>query len=309
VAENFNNPNNWIESTFVNFYKYFADVTGRRVKALIDDPDIQCQAYVDGTELYILLHNVSEVVHPLDFDVPTNGVQSITLRRFGRAADFKPYFTEGLIASLNGLQIEAREALAMVISYATAPVEQQLVNEIPHYGDLMQQQFSGGKIFKVVVPEYQKAQYATLRVGVGRDSGTDNDLVVQFNGTPLEVPMEDAVDRLDDGAEYGSTKLVQVPVHLLQATNNIGLIFSGAGGVGSVVIRAAIDESTPVLEESVSAQGPFTEVAGAIVDTQQQTITVPMNGGTVRLYRVRSSYAVEITSSQIVGSNLVLIYQ
>jgi hypothetical protein len=48
---------------------------------------------------------------------------------------------------------------------------------------------------------------------------------------------------------------------------------------------------------------------GAIVDTQQQTISVPMNGGTVRLYRVRSSYAVEITSSQIVGSNLVLNYQ
>lgn len=246
VKENFNPSSNiWHESKYINFYKFFQNVNGRRVHVQLSDPDIQCQAYVDGDKLYILLNNLARKTEALNLTTTTDNIDQITLRRFGRNADFTPYFNESTIDSLDGLVIASRESLAIEIDYALPIAQQTLVDETPHYGNLIQQSYNGSKTFNISIPEYSAAQYATLRIGVGRGTGTDHQLDVTFNGTPLTVPLEDCADYLENDSEYASTKLIDIPVNLLSASNTVEVSFSenGYGGIGSVVIRAAIDNT------------------------------------------------------------------
>ncbi|MDZ8117432.1 malectin domain-containing carbohydrate-binding protein [Pontiella agarivorans] len=259
VKENFDkNSEVWHESTYVNFFKFFRNVEGRRVRVMLEDPDIQTQAYVSGTKLFILMNNLADRADALALNLPTTGIETITLRRFGRNTDFTPFFTETQVQTLEGLQIGAREALAIEINYSTGFAEKMRLNEVPYYGDLVRQEFAGSRTFNVAVPEYAQARSAMLRISVGRDSGLDNDLDVVFNGTPLDVPLEDCADRLDNGSEYGSLKLIPLPANLLQAENTIQVSFpgSGIGGIGSVVIRAALEEPDVQQVYAVNCAGP-----------------------------------------------------
>ncbi|QBG46568.1 hypothetical protein EGM51_03835 [Verrucomicrobia bacterium S94] len=268
VKENFDkNSTVWHESTYVNFFKFFRNVEGRRVRVMLEDPDIQTQAYVRGSKLFILMNNLADKAENLALNLPTGGLETITLRRFGRNDDFTPFFTETAVQSLDGLQIGAREALAIEMTYSTGFSENMLLDEVPYYGDLVRQEFSGSRTFSVAVPEYTRARSAMLRISVGRDSGWSNDLEVIFNGTPLEVPMEDCADRLDNGSEYGSLKLIPLPTDLLQAVNTVEVSFpdQGTGGIGSVVIRAALEETMENQVYAINCAGPeYTAADGTV---------------------------------------------
>ena len=254
VKQNFDkNSNVWVESTYVNFYKFFRNVSGRRVRTVMNDPDLQCQAYVNGSKLYILINNLARKAEELALDVPSQDIQSILVRRFGRNADFTPFFTETAVGTLAGLQIGEQEALAIEVNYLQSPSEKLVLDETPYYSSLYQQQFSGSQTFNVAVANPASARSALLRIGVGRGTGTDRDLQVVFNGTPLAVPLEDCADYLENSSEYGSTKLVPVPVSLLQANNSVQISWpnGGYGGIGAVVLRVAEEQSTtgPVYSE------------------------------------------------------------
>jgi len=242
VKENYDPASNtWFETDYVHFYNFFKNVQGRRVEIQNPDPDIQSQAFVDGDKLFVLLNNLAEKAQPLALNLPSVGVQSITLRRFGRSANFTPSFSQSTLASLDNLTIAGRESLALEIDYSSSLPEGALLNEVPRYGNLVTQQFSGSKTYQITTPDYQSARYATLRISVGRASGSDHHLKVNFNGIPLQVPLEDCSGYLDTG-EYGSTKLIKVPVDILQATNTITASFlaGGSGGIGSVVLRVSL---------------------------------------------------------------------
>ena len=245
VKENFD-PNStvWHESRYVDFYRYFQDVAGRRVRVLMYEPDIQCHSYADGDKLYILLNNLAEKAEQLALDVPTEGIENITLRRFSRNSDFTPLFVESTTNTLEGLELGSREALAVVVDYTDILKGRVWLDEVPHYADQCRQQFSGTKTFNVVVPNHAATRSAVLRIGVGRTSGLSHGLNVVFNGTALAVPDEDSAELLDNGNEYGSTKIIQLPVNLLQSNNTVQVSFEGGGmgGVGAVVIRTSTEE-------------------------------------------------------------------
>lgn len=241
VADNFTDKSHWVESKLIYFYEFFKGVNGHRVQSECANPDIQQQAFVDGHKLFLVMNNLSDKVENLKINFPSEGIQSIQIRRVGRNEDFTPYLTEESALSLDGLQLKGRESMLITISYQDDIQETQQTNEEPFYGTEVTKQFSGTSTFTVNIPDLNNAKYAYLRVGIGRPAGTDRKVEISLNGTALQVPDEDCATYLENESEFATTKIIRVDKSLLKTSNSISVTFPDGkmGGVGAVVLRVA----------------------------------------------------------------------
>jgi len=63
-----------------------------------------------------------------------------------------------------------------------------------------------------------------------------------------------------------------------------------------------------LLASSAAVNGPYTEPASYTVNTVTKTITVPVPVGGVQFYRIVADGAKTITSTSVVGPNVVITY-
>ncbi|MEK7686294.1 MAG: hypothetical protein AAB466_12820 [Verrucomicrobiota bacterium] len=73
--------------------------------------------------------------------------------------------------------------------------------------------------------------------------------------------------------------------------------------------RNAIAPAAIKVESSAALKGTFAEDTAAVVDTTARTITIPLKADAARFYRLNSDERTRITSSKIVGGNVVLEYE
>lgn len=244
VKENFDkNSNVWHESRLINFYDFFKDVRGHRVHAVCNDNDIQQLSLVDENRLILIFHNQSNSVGSLDLNIKIgdNEIQNITLRRLGRQVDFRPYFTEEAISTLDNISIDGQESLVVFVDYEK-PIEQSTeIDIIPYYSSEVTTQFIGSKEFTVKVPNPESIESATLRIGLGRGASESKEMNVELNGTNINMPVEDCAERLSDDSDYGSLRSIDIDPALLKINNSVKITFPDGkrGGIGAVVIRAA----------------------------------------------------------------------
>jgi len=244
VANNFNDRNNFVESKLSDFFKYFADVSGRRVRIKCEDPDLQHHAFVEGNTLSVLFNNLSSVDHIVDLNlVGDDNVSNISIKRLQRRADFRPQMLEETLTTANGISIGGREAVVVTVTFAADVEESVHYDEIPFYSEETAQEFSNRKTFNVKVNNLDKLAYAYLRIGIDRPVNSNRDMTVKLNGTTLEVPMEDAAERFEDDESYASMKRIYFDASLLRENNEVEISFTDgrSGGVGSVVIRAGLE--------------------------------------------------------------------
>lgn len=236
----FKDQSNWVPSRLIDFYRFFKGINGRYVKIMSPDPDIQAVAFVDGSKLFIILNNLSTKAIPLNFNLKET--PGMAVRRLGRNEDFTPYFNESRLNDLNVLHLKGLESAVLTLDFKVDIPEKQVVVEKACYAEKAGIPVSGSETFTVAVPQDQPLDYAVLRVGVSRPSGSGYGLNIVFNGQPLEVPVEDCASRLDqEDNEYASMKLVHLDPALVQGTNTVTVSFpdNAGGAIGAVVIRAA----------------------------------------------------------------------
>ncbi|MEM6391432.1 MAG: hypothetical protein AAF797_01515 [Planctomycetota bacterium] len=249
ASKGYQNPaEEWVETRMVDFYKYFKDVSGRRVAVWSDDPDVQTQAFVNGSTLYLVMNNLALVEQRVDLKLArAEGVTSALMRRLTRNDDFTPNYRVVRAKELDAITLAPNEAVVIVAEFAEPIAEASRVNETVHYGDQTAVELKDQDVgvFQVDVPNPKDAQYAVLRVAVGRGAGTDHQIAVRLNGQPIAMPLEDAAPRLEYKDTYGALKRVRVPVELLRETNRIEVAFPDGkgGGIGSVVLRVARDDA------------------------------------------------------------------
>lgn len=251
VKEDFNKSKGWVESKRIHFYEFFKDVEGRRILSFCNDNDIQHHAFVEDNRLILLFNNQSNVEGNIDLQIHdmAGEVKEIRARKLGRNIDFRPYLTEERLFSLEeAIPIRAREAIVVTIEYDQDIAQDHILNELVHYGDGTSVQFSGSHDFTVEIPDYENAEYAILRVGIGLSSSNSKNVNFAINGTAIESFVEDCADRLSGGGDYGSTRIMRLDTSLLQATNTITVTFPDGqnGGVGATVIRAGYLSSDPL---------------------------------------------------------------
>ena len=162
----FSNTNKWAESKLIHFYRYFAGVQGRRVQMQCSDPDLQYACFVDGKQMHVLLNNMADKADVIDFKLAgTHTIETIKIRRVTRQADFRPAFTEETISELTAINIQAREALALEITFAAEITETSYINEIPFYSAEIAQEFQREQTFNVQLDHLDDIEYAHLRIG------------------------------------------------------------------------------------------------------------------------------------------------
>lgn len=241
----FTDKKRWVETSNTDFYKFFRGLRGRRVVVVGSDPDLQVAAFVDDRRLHVVVNNLSDAPHTLDLAIPRPG--RVDLRRYARGEDYCPTLTESEADSLEGLTIAEREAIFLTANYDHPIPERGAVNEVPCYAEqiAVRPNTSEPARFVVETPPLDRLKYATLRIGVTRPPNTDHGLIVKFNRKRIEVPLEDAATRLDNGeTEYASTKLVGIDRSLVREKNRIEVAFpdEAGGAIGSVVLRVGLQE-------------------------------------------------------------------
>lgn len=245
VPHEFTDKTRWVETSNTDFYKFFRGLRGRRAVVIGSDPDLQVAAFVEDQRLHVVINNLSDEPHPLDLDIPQP--ERLDLRRYARGEDYCPRLTESETDSVEGLTIAGREAVFFTASYDRAIPERGAVDEVPCYAEKIAVRPNTGEPARFVVetPPLDGLKYATLRIGVTRPPGADPGLIVKFNRKRVEVPLEDAAERLDNGeSEYASTKLVRINRSLVREKNRIEVAFpdDAGGAIGSVVLRVGLQE-------------------------------------------------------------------
>ncbi len=224
----------------LNFFKFFRDLEGRRVKALSNDPDLQVRAFVKENKLSIIINNLSDSVQKVNL----KGIKSknIELRRIGRNDDFSGFYEEDQLMLPSTLEIKALETISIILEHEDDIKERRRVNEKVYYADKVTVPIKEGE-FSIRVPEYEKIDYAQVRVGLTRDLGMSYDPTIKINGKTIDVPLEDCWERLEE-KEYATTKIFLVNPKYISKRNRITVSFDDnhKGAIGSVVLRAGIKE-------------------------------------------------------------------
>ncbi|MBM3878220.1 MAG: beta-agarase [Verrucomicrobia bacterium] len=238
VPYDYTDNSRWVETPLMDFYRLFQGVSGRRVKALCTDPDLQARAFVSGSKLYLAVNNLS--ARPETVALHGIAPTQVELRRFGRNPDFTSSFSKQTLPTPERLELAGREAVVVVADLG-APVKQaQAVDEVVCYGDAVTRPGSNA-VFKVKVPVTKPIDYAILRIGLTRPPDRSRSPTVTLNGQSLVTPLEDSAERFTD-REYASTKCIALEPNALKAENVVVVSFPDGteGVVGSVVIRAAV---------------------------------------------------------------------
>ncbi|MFC1763302.1 hypothetical protein ACFL6U_14640 [Planctomycetota bacterium] len=245
VPEDYQDKTVWVPTHMVDFYRLFKGVQGRRVVAHCPDPDIQTRAFVDRSILWVVMNNLSNQLHTLSLDLP--GARATRLRRLKRHFNFTPIFVEEEGSPSDDIVLEGRGTVVLKVYYSRGIAARQVVNEQVYYGDRVVQSIATESAFYIKISEGRDIAYALLRIGLQRAASSGRQVQVTLNGHVLEVPLEDCVDRLDDGErDYATCKLIPVDPSLIHRggrnDNRVVVSFTdgGAGSIGSVVLRAAI---------------------------------------------------------------------
>lgn len=232
----------WLPTQKILFYRLLRDLKGHRVAASSPDPDIQTRAFAGADTLFVVFNNLSHHAKEIALKFPQ--AEDLTLRRFGRNADYTPYLTEEPLPALDGLVLKAREALVLKARYGQPLKPDHAVDEVPCYGDRVAVAVTGETDFVVKVPQMGTLRYATLRIGLSRPPDAGREVAVSLNGRSLPVPLEQCAERLVE-QEYATCKLIDLPPEAVAETNTVTVSFPDGkkGAVGAVVIRAGYAKS------------------------------------------------------------------
>jgi len=230
-----------VPTHLLNFFRFFRDLDGRRVKAMCDDPDLQVRAFVSGSKLFLVINNLS----PDPEAVALQGIEAerVQIRRLGRNPDFTGRYTEETVATPESLTLAGLEAVMLIADFEHPIEENSSINEIVCYGDQIAVPLRDAE-FRIHVPVEKEIDYAVLRIGLTRKSGLSHEPVILLNGKKLDVPLEDCAERLEE-KEYATTKLIPLNPDDLHAENRVRISFPDGdeGAVGTAVIRAAVRTS------------------------------------------------------------------
>jgi len=260
IPWNFSDTNNWVESKLIHYFQFFQNVEGRRVRMHCTDPDLQYAAFIADDELNVLVNNMADKEEILDFALPTQyNVQEIALTRLSRQDDFRPDMAEEILTSLDNITIGGRGALALKIKLTEAVQEEKIFNEVSFYSNEVAEEFQGERTFTVPMDDVPAIEYAYMQIGINRPTNASKTINVTLNGTELTVPLEDSADRFTNDNSYASTKIIHLNPSLLTTNNEVVISFpdSQMGGIGSVVIRAAIEDYFVDVEMLPIAQKDF----------------------------------------------------
>ncbi|VGO12791.1 Beta-porphyranase A [Pontiella desulfatans] len=233
----------WAYTDRIKFFELWKEVDGTRVDTMASDPDIQADAYVDGTNAFVI---VSSLDHTGPQTVDLNlfgaaGLQGIKVKHSYAAPSGLPTLDIYTTNALPSITLPASSTAVIKYTYANTVLQHEQETETKYYATTYLQPISDNTpiIFSItnVLHEATHGE-AMLRLGLGRDHGDSLQPTLLVNGAFVAVPTDwRGYDQSTRNSFYGVLE-IPVPYELLQSNNTISVEFSDAGGyVASVALQ------------------------------------------------------------------------
>lgn len=233
----------WIFTDLVMFYELWADVNGTRVESKSDNADVLIDSYVDGRKMYIILSNLNpaeETVSLNLLDRPKSEVSSVKVKHLHRVGDAPELKITEQADPLETFTLDPEASAIIEYTFRKDIVIDQVAEEIKYYATDYNRPIQAGQpvLFEIKDVEIGQSADTVLRIGLGRANDRSRRPVVQFNGTPLNVPKNYSGSEQATRPAFFGLLEIPVPSHLLQADNRISITFPDAGGrVSSVTLK------------------------------------------------------------------------
>ncbi|WP_341938301.1 hypothetical protein [Marinimicrobium sp. C2-29] len=235
------NSGNWEWTPFIQFYELWKDIEGTRVDTASTDPDVQVDAYVDGSDVFVIINNLESTATTIDLNVAGlggNSVNNVELRQMYYPNDDSVLLDRRHMSqSPSTVTLEADGTVVLRYSSSANIAINHEVQEHKYLGESV----SGGSephrisvnggavelnINDVQVPS--GAAEAMLRLTVAlfpaEDDIENGNLTLDsltINGTEVEPPIDWRGPKKNNASRYFATLEIPVPVSVLQSNNQI----------------------------------------------------------------------------------------
>ena len=238
------NDGPWVYTERIKFWELWKEVNGTRVDTIASDPDIQVDAYVDGTNAYVIVNSLDHT-----------GPQTVALNLFGATAGLQNIEVKHTYADpagnvildhyatneLAAITLPASSTAVIKYVYASPVTQGEQSVESKYYATTYLQPISAGSPINFSITNVSTAAQfgeAVLRLGIGRAHGKSLSPTLLVNGTEVPVPADwRGYDQSTRPQFYGVLE-IPVPYNLLQGNNTISVEFDDTGGhVASVALQ------------------------------------------------------------------------
>jgi len=234
----------WDYTERIKWFELWKEVRGTRVDTVSSDPDIQVDAYVDGTKAFVIVSSLDHT-GPQTVDLHLQGalqsLDHIEVKHTYAASSGLPMLDHYTTNKLDSIVLPASSTAVIKYVYA-APVGQgETSTESKYYATTYLKPISANTpiLFSITnVVASTAFGEAVLRLGVGRELGRSLHPTVLVNGVDVPVPTDwRGYDQASRGQFFGVLE-IPVPYGLLESSNTISVVFPDSGGnVSSVAMQ------------------------------------------------------------------------
>ena len=239
----------YVYTEMVKFFQLWSDVRGIRIDTRSTDPDIQCNAYVDGNKMYLILNNLYFTDKEVDLNIIElhNGqIQNVRVKNlYYNESISTPQLDETNHSSLGSVTLGAEGSAIIEFTYAQDVIIDELVDETKYFAEtylqpivpFVEQSFQINNIEEGTFGE------AVLRLGMGRPHGSSLQPTVTVNGFEVQVPENYmGYDQAQKTSWFGVIE-IPVPLYYLQENNEVKVRFNDEGGHISTILMRVYNHS------------------------------------------------------------------
>jgi agarase len=236
--------NDWVYTNLVKWYDLWKDVKGTRIDTWSPDPDVQLDAYVHESTVYLILNNLEHNDKLVELNIPNPqglALETVELHHLFRDDQLKPQLVRTTASAVPPtLTIGAEATLIVELTYAGTVEQPHTSTETKHYASSYLQPIGANvpTTFTVAGTSAPSEGEVVLRLGIGRDRPRSRSPRVTVNGSEVVVP--DDYRGYEQGNRDRFFGVLEIPVNanLLRASNEITITFPDDGGhVSSVALQ------------------------------------------------------------------------
>ncbi|WP_010520231.1 carbohydrate-binding protein [Aquimarina agarivorans] len=268
------------------FYELWKDVSGHRVVAETNDPDILAQVFVNNSKAYVAIHNMDGATRKIELDFVKNlNVNSVTTRSFFTTNNGVPKLNISNGGSLpKSISVQKDGTTLLVLNLKSTPKTKNTTRENVYYPARKANQ---SNVLKAInanqeytyrfnnVQKDNGGGTSKLRVSFGRAKNASKNPKVTINGKLIVTPKDWIGD--DQKQRDRWFGMVEIPFEtaLLKTTDNVVKVsFPDKGGkISSVVLigqrttkNATFPETKPIPKPILPVKNPLpTESNGNLI--------------------------------------------
>lgn len=240
IDNNFANVT-WKRTPKENFYKLWKGVQGDRVDITSDNPDIQVQAFKDGSSLYIAMDNLDTETHTvyLKNDYNWDGIKgNVSIRHLKIFNDQDVDYGEQSSAIPESIEIRPDETI-VIVANVNSSYTNQIVRKKYYSDTYLRPIISNGNITFNFTGVESGVGRAVARMTLGRTPEASKRPIVKINNTEVTMPVNwEGEEQADRDDFFG---MIEIPFDLQllkNGENTITVTFPDAGGfVASMILQ------------------------------------------------------------------------